>query len=476
MAHPSLGYGVFLDTMSTGHSVDDEDDDSTYSGDGLPHPGSSTASETVLNPSSPQTLQLDEKLDDDDAQYLRDNPQAMQVESDSDNMPSSGSEDVNGNPRRRATRIDVLDSPPRYPEEPNWDDDGPTRKEEHDTEKSLSERFEKQVRLRPGSKDDSGSGEQVVTIDAEDDDDWFDSDENKVEVESLESSEGSTGNLEHESTEKVNDESVHVLSTMKPNGTELPVRNLDDSRSGKPKQAGGGAYSLLSRASQTFYKAFKKTSKKATGTASSSGNDFGRKPGTAVGQAEQVAGSEREDNLRHERMMQLLDAQIATLNGARTGFVDLNLLKPMTEKTVEAIEGEGKELLGDYAEIERRSRELAKESVEAEREGEWELEAKEKLLINAKMRLAEAHGEVDGLRHELRRLQRLLEAPERVEARLRAERRKRRESVEGEVFATREARIAAERRLEGQRGELKQEEEELDRLDKKYRDIEGDWA
>lgn len=466
--------------MPSGPSPDDDDDDSIYSGEPLPRPASGVADDTVLNPSSPQTIQLDKRLDDDDAQHLRDNPHLADSDYDSDIILSSDDDDtVDHKQTSRATRIDILSSPPRYPDAPGLDDDLQISAEGLDSENTLTGRFEKQLEINSGSEDALDRSEDVVVLDADDEDDWFDSDENNVDVESLESSDESTDVPLDDAITGTPSASRQTATALKENGAVGADRIPESLHNEKQRPSGGGgggAYSMLTRASQTFYKAFKKTAKKPSGASSSNGNAGGKTVGAGIGEVGKGPGSGREDGLRHERMIQLLDAQIATLNGARTGFVDLNLLKPMTEKTVETIEGEGKALLGDYAGVEKRCREMEKERAKVGREGEAELEAKEQMLINAKMRLAEAHAEVDGLRHELRTLQRSLEAPERVEARMRAERRKRREGVEGELVATREARFAAEERLEGQRSKLKMEEEQLERLEKGYRDIEGDWA
>lgn len=461
--------------MPSGLSPDDDDDDSIYSGEALPDPGSSAAEDIVLDPSCPRTKQLDKRLDDDDAQHLRDNPHLEDSDFDSDNVLPSDDEDDDEDDTPQATRVEVLPSPPRYPDAPGLDDDLQVCAEGLGPIASITGRFEKSVRLNSGSEDDVGYREGVIVLDANDEEDWFDSDENNVDVESLESSDAST-DVTLDDAKATTPSPRHGPTLEKESGIGRADRVIESSQSEKQRPNGGGAYSLLSRASQTFYKAFKKTAKKSGATSASTGTSAGSRWVAGVGAGENGARTGTEDTVRHERMIQLLEAQIATLNGARTGFVDLNLLKPMTEKTAEAIDGEAKVLVGDYVEVEKRAREVEKETGKARREADGELEAKEQMLIAAKVRLAEASAEVDGLRHELRRLQKSLEAPERVEAGVREERRKRREGMEAELVAGREARIAAEERLEGQKRRLKMEQGQLDRLEKGYRDIEGDWA
>lgn len=462
--------------MTSGLSPDDDDDDdSIYSGDVLPDPTSSAADETVLDPSCTQTKQLDKGLDDDDAQHLRDNPHLVDSDYDSDNVRPSDDSDEDDKPAARATHVEVLPSPPPYPDAPGLDDDLQVCAEGLGSVASITGRFEKTMHVSPRSDNNVDGSEGVVVLDANDEDDWFDSDENEVEVESLESSDAST-DVALDDAKAATPNPRHGPTPQKESWMGRTDRVIESSQSEKQRPSGGGAYSLLSRASQTFYKAFKKTSKKSAGTSTSTGASAGSRWVGGVGAGENGVRTGMEDTMRHDRIIQLLEAQIATLNGARTGFVDLNLLKPMTEKTVEAIDGEAKMLVGDYLAVENRAREVEKEARKAVREAEGELEAKEQILIDAKVRLAEASAEVDGLRHELRRLQKSLEAPERVEAGVREERRKRREGMDAELVAGREARVAAEERLEGQKRRLKMEQGQLDRLEKGYRDIEGDWA
>lgn len=288
-----------------------------------------------------------------------------------------------------------------------------------------------------------------------DDDELFDSDE-KVDVESIASS--SSGRADPPSTPRISDASTATDAT---NPSAVPPRK-------EPSTASG--LGLLTRASMTFYKAFKKSTKKPTSEPSSvsQGSDSPN-PESAQSRADAL-------HRTHARLVHLLDAQIATLNGAKTGFVDLQLLKPMTQKTLDAVQHDAQMLLTDYGQLEERAAELEKQTAQAEKAADEELAAKEQMLITAKVRLAEASCEVDGLKHELRMLQKEVNRPDRVAARQKSISDRENESLRLEAVASRDARVAAQERLSTWTKNVERERGELHRLDESYRDIEGDWA
>lgn len=239
----------------------------------------------------------------------------------------------------------------------------------------------------------------------------------------------------------------------------------------KPGGGTGGFAYALSKASATFYKAFKKPSVKVPvkSPPAVEADVLEDKPTDMKSRADAL-------ELSHTRLEQLIEAQIATLNTAKTGFVDLRLLRPMTERTLQAVETDARALLSDYGELERRAADLEKASEAAQRAADDDVAAKEQLLISAKLSLAEARSEVESLRHELRTLQKQLADPARAAARERAELSRRRDAAAAAVAAGTDARIAAEIRLERRRESLERERAETTKLEKGYRDIEGDWA
>lgn len=179
---------------------------------------------------------------------------------------------------------------------------------------------------------------------------------------------------------------------------------------------GGKAFfGNLARASATFYKsAFAKRPAAAEK----------RKPDTPVSASTLTTPSERTDSVAEglpvacakaaspagqeyldakekahkaeaaqRRLVAMLEAQIATLNGAKAGFVDLALLRPMTERTVTTIEEQVIPMLEDFGRMELRVSELENELEDVDKKAQEELSEKESILIGAKMSLAEAQGE-----------------------------------------------------------------------------------
>lgn len=460
--------------MVTAPTLEEDDDDSVYSEPLVASPSREKATKhTILDADILQII--DEALDKEEAAYLRDNPQS---ETDSDGRISiSSSEEIDTDPHETGvevlddseaeqaeilTRLRDLPTPPRMP---------PLPEELRDTHDDTSSMSTKPYTGGTDSIVDTGlyePGEAIV--DTAGDEDWFDSDENKVEVESLDSSSDSSSSF----TARVLPAMHRPVTT---NVTDLTDRPASREGAGadripsepagvKKATPGGGGLSLLTRASQTFYKAFKKTAKKAPACS---------EPTSGMGASD---GKENREDVAqmHRRIEQLLETQIASLNGAKTGFVDVRLLQPMTEKTLEAVERDAVSLLRDFGEVEQRAKELEARVERAEREAEAELEAKEQMLIAAKVRLAEAAAEVDGLQHELRSLERELARPERVEMRRRIEMRRKRERLREEAVTVGEAREAAERRLGERRQSLERERAGLQKIESRFKDIEGDWA
>lgn len=175
---------------------------------------------------------------------------------------------------------------------------------------------------------------------------------------------------------------------------------------------------------------------------------------------------------QHERLSRLIDAQLAALAGARTGFVDLQLLRPLAEQTATALSRDARPLLADAGELEVRVTALRRQMSARRADAEEETMRKERVLIDAKVALAEAMGDVERLRGELAAVKRELSAPDR---RMRGMRR-RAEEMRGEVVSRREARLTVETKVSEKRTTLAKEKADLDRLAEGVRDLEGDWA
>lgn len=465
--------------MTSGPTQEEDDEDSIYSSESIRSPHPVHPPETMLDPTLPQTMLLDKSLDEDDMQYFRENIQDSEEGSKFGSVTVLSSDEETG-PHTNHVQKNTdpgIPSPPRYPSASDFVDDEGIDPGVHNSEDSLAHQLQNRLDIESGSQEPQPPCKTVSLRQIDEKDDLFDSDEERIDVESLESSSESSRSADGQVDLRQRESRLPAckMDGAMSENVNVETTTLPTSRSEKQSatNSGGGAYSLLTRASQTFYRAFKKSSKKTAPVALLNGSSGHNRSKEA---REECLRANDVESLRHERIIQLLEAQIATLNGARTGFVDLRLLKPMTEKTIEAIEKDGKLLLEDYSDMEKRCRELKQKRVEAEEEGEAELTVKEKMLINAKMRLAEAHAEVDGLRHELRIVQRSLETPERRKAWKREERNKRKEGADEDVVAMRKQRKAAVAQAGEQKSLLQAETTELERLEKRYRDIEGDWA
>jgi len=125
---------------------------------------------------------------------------------------------------------------------------------------------------------------------------------------------------------------------------------------------------------------------------------------------------EKKEEERHLRLEETLKSQIATLRSARSGFVDLALLTPMTEKT-----------------------------------------------------------ELDKLRHELFVLKRELNRAERIKSGEQLKMKNRREKADKELRAATESKETMERNLEQRKAMLENYKSEVSRLEKCVQDLEGDW-
>lgn len=265
----------------------------------------------------------------------------------------------------------------------------------------------------------------------EDDDEWFDSDENRVSVSSSSS------------------------SSTTPSPPAVPTSSGE-------KDGGTKGKGLLARASQTFYKAWKGRGKKS---------DTIKKVETVHERED-----EKEDAIerRYAALETALEAQIRTLNAARGGFVELRVVKGMTAKTVALIEKDGRVLLKNFGRMEKKAREVENgASTGAGVVGE--LEMKERLLIEAKVKLAEAAAEVEQLRHELSVLKRS-SGDRDGEVRKWEEGRRRREKVVEQVGQVKSEREGVERRLGEQRRKLNKENTRKSRVEDEFRDLQGDWA
>lgn len=429
---------------------DEDDNNSLYCDSPLPAPDTRHITHQILDPNDLCVIQLDRYLDDEDERYALEHPSE-------DVEPCDEEEDYSTTGEDDDTELG------------EGDDDDERGEEEIELSRAnvgvsadyMAQKAENGNAWAAGKPHEDE--ESVKIVDMDENDYWFDSDENKVDVESLHStsSEGE-GKGANGSARLRREEGIVSVGAQ---------RRIEGSKSDKQtatSAGGGGSKSLFIRASQTFYKAWRKGGGKKIGV-------IGEK-GMGVGNV--VEGEEEEAilDVRYARLEEVLEAQIATLNGARSGFVDLTLLRPMTERTVEVIVKDGKELLKDFGRLERRAREMDRGGEGEEGEEEIELRLKEGMLIEAKVRLAEAAAEVEGLRHELRMLQRQIDGKERMEVRAWQMGKVKREQAGREVEVASEARRAAEVKLKKEWEELERERNVLQRVEKGFRDIQGDWA
>lgn len=440
-------------TNNASQLTDDDENDSIY--DELPTIATTPtvmAKDTILDSSSPDVCKLDAILDQEDQE---DNSLAHPHPATNGHVVEYHSDEITSGPD--GNFLDFVEDAPSptayanstHSHDPNYLSARPNvieLDEDEDSREVCEITREKHI--------------DVVN----EDDDWFDSDEN--DVESLDSSHSSIPPNPNPTESRLPPEK----SSPRESNSSIPiVSSLEGDTERRTTQNNPpGAISLLTRASQTFYKAFRKP-KKAEIKADSS--RVTKTASLASGSAETPSVSRQASNIddMHQRLEQLLEAQIATLKGASTGFVDLKLVRPMTERTTHAIEHDARTLLADYGEVERRAKDMRKKAVSVNKDADEEVAAKEQVLIAAKMRLAEASAEVEGLKHELRGVKKILQEPGR-------RRRRRAEEIRREAVVVREARDAVERRLDERRRTLAKETAALDKVEKDYRDIEGDWA
>lgn len=185
---------------------------------------------------------------------------------------------------------------------------------------------------------------------------------------------------------------------------------------------------------------------------------------------------EKAEEDRHLRLEETLKSQIATLRSARSGFVDLALLTPMTEKTLAAVEFEAKRILASVPEVEDKKETLSRQVELLEMTTEAELMAKEKTLVAAKIKVAEAKCELDKLRHELFILNREIQEPKRALAQQRLRLKVRREKATKELGAATESKETMQRNLEQRKAMLDTYRAEVSRLEKSVQDLEGEWS
>lgn len=430
------------------HPTPNEDDEeSLYSGSPLPSPDASRVTHRVLDIQDLSVRELDLHLDGEDERYALEHQAEDENEQEEEECSTDG--DCSGS---------------------EGDDGGASEQEKAENEEEVEKRNYNSAKVelieRGTAKREEGEeqpedwdgmdGGPVRIVDMDDeDDDWFDLDEKKVDVESLEST--SSSSSQDDDRREPGEDVVGKLG----------MHRIEGSKSDKVAGTDGARNkSFFTRASKTFYKAFRKGGGRKV-------EDVEKKIGGGEMMAEEEAAVL---DLRYARLDEVLEAQIATLNGAKAGFVDLTLLRPMTERTVETIVKDGRELLKDFGKLERKAREMDKEGEEGEEtEGELEMRVKEGMLIEAKVRLAEAAAEVEGLRHELRMLQREIGGRERTEVRRWEVGKVKRERVGREVEVASEARRAVEVKLEKEWEVLERERTALQRVEKGFRDIQGDW-
>lgn len=319
----------------------------------------------------------------------------------------------------------------------------------------------------------------------DDDDLRFDSDE-QADVESIQSTDDEASvSPDNYLTRPSFDETTNEKCAGVDISTVTKMAATSSHSSLPPSSSNPQSSSLFLRASQTFYKTFIKRKPssseqclsaqipvhtKATNRSNKSTSQPAQTTDGKHGVNSECDTECTEDKL--ERLCQLLDAQLSALAGAKTGFVQLALLRPLAEQTLHAVDIDARALLTEYGEAEAEAQRARNEVIAAQKRGEEEILRKERILVEAKVALAEAHGDVERLRGELASAKRALADPSR---KLKGQRKKA-EAVRRETVMCREARAAVEERLAERRRSLDREQVELSRLEKEYRDIEGDWT
>jgi hypothetical protein len=345
--------------------------------------------------------------------------------------------------RKRSFRIRNLDTGVVESYRDGSDRGSASRDEEYRSRGAVASDHEDDNASQDNEGDDDGTG--------------FDSDENIIEEEDEVDELRDAGNGETNGagngngiggTSRDKDRTARTIkssTTLSPSSMEggRSSSNGDATHSSDPSSSerppvtppGKAFFGNLARAGATFYKTTFKPKPASSPTAGATpesstisspvaGVDLTGIPDKSRTAAQAALDSEK----LHRHLISMIDAQIATLNGAKAGFVDLQLLKPMTEKTCKVIDDQVVALLDDYGKIEMRTSELEKEAEEVERQAEEEMCEKEQVLIAAKMSLAESQAEVMTLKHDLASVRRKLADPKRQAARKSAAARKTRPS------------------------------------------------
>lgn len=331
---------------------------------------------------------------------------------------------------------------------------------------SVLDAEEDQHNVDVSKKSQSGRHDDVQFDD--EDDLRFDSDE-QADVESIATTDDEAGVSPNSyPTKRASDETLNKNAFDVNTSTAVKTMPSSSQPCLPVSSSNAQSSSLFLRASQTFYKTFIKrkpsSSDRCLGTHISED--------TKAMSRTSKSGNTEDTEEKLQRLCQLLDAQLSALAGAKTGFVQLALLRPLAEQTLHAVNIDARALLTEYGEAEAEAQRVRNEVISAQKKGEEEILRKERLLVEAKVALAEAHGDVERLRGELASAKRALADPSR---KLKGQ-RKEAEAVRRETVACREARAAVEEKLAEKRRSLDREQVELSRLEKEYRDIEGDWT
>lgn len=238
------------------------------------------------------------------------------------------------------------------------------------------------------------------------------------------------------------------------------------------KTSGGGKLKALRRASMTFYKSFRMpggkigTKEKKTNEESETVSEV--KPQVRPGRpnledmkspeemVEEFLSPEKRAEIqrRHEDVIDTIDDELLTLQRLQERTVDLAVCKTVTRRTLDALSGSCLELLGDYGVLEERVEQLVSEIKNVEKQTGAGVAEKERMLIDAKVQLAESQSELLSRRLELANLKRDARAAKKTE----------------------EARSAAEVALREKQKILNNERSQVKKLESKVKDMEGDWT
>lgn len=419
---------------------EEDDDDSLYDEcTKVPHPQTSIFNETILDPNLSQVQRLDSLLDRQDEEHLNEQENERSNTSSTTVVTASSS---NSNSNQVSSTLNNSNN--------------------HHNTLMVSD-----------------------LVHHDEDDDWFDPDEKKVDVdveslnsssddEQMQSTNTETNQTENQSSTKRNVRTktqtqvatqtkslpIPRASTMLPKSSKSPtfksVASVPETET-KSSTSNTTGFSILTKASHTFYKAFRR--KKSTPA-----------PAPADGPREEInARHVASIQMAEERLMRVLDAQLATLGGARAGYVDLSIVRSTTTEAAQAISRDARMVLQDFDKIRNEARIAAEARMNLSKD---DLEREERVLVEAKLAVAEANDEVERLRYELRTVKKKIQDPCRKQWGM----VKKVDQLRKEACAIRDARLAVEKRLQEREVVLKKESAELNRLEEGIRDIEGDWA